>query len=299
MTIVPGPLPESLRRGVYEAYGHNDLYSRFIRRVVALQEGTMSLEVADNDVFAILGYDGGHTDRYNVSPVRDASSKSHRPNLYRMFVEWSTTGPSVVGKKKKLVNFMQYTTAEPSVVTNVPGPLPESLRMGVYEAYGHTEYGQFMQRIVALQEGTKTLEVVDDEVFRMLGFYGGVNTGVHPYLVRDGLSKSHRPDLYRMFVEWSTAPPPVVGKKNKTIPFTFSAIDLAAKAPKTLCLDSLTSEVLVKDLIALDTALSMSPTMQTALRTGVGEPSVPFSFGALRLLWQKELLKRVSTDTKL
>ena len=85
---------------------------------------------------------------------------------------------------------------------------------------------------------------------------------------------------------------------TKSLPFTFGAIDLAATAPNTLCMDSLTTEVLVKDLIALDTALSMSPTMQTALRTGVGEPSVPFSFGTLRLLWQKELLKRVSTDAK-
>jgi len=185
------------------------------------------------------------------------------------------------------------------MVTNVPGPLPESLRMGVYEAYGHAGYGQIMRRVVALQEGTMSLEQVDNDVFTVLGFDGGHSERYHAGLVRDASSKSHRPDLYRMFVDWSSVPPPVVGKKNKTLPFTFGAIDLAAKAPKTLCLDSLTSEVLAKDLITLDTALSMSPTMQTALRTGMGEPSVPFSFGALRLLWQKELLTRVSTDTKL
>jgi len=296
MANVAGPLPESLRMGVYEAYDKS-CYGQFMRRVVALQEGTMSLEQVDSDIFTVLGFDGGKSNNHTVS--RDASSKSHRPDLYRMFVQWSTTRPSVVGKKKKGVVFEQYRTVGPSMVTNVPGPLPESLRMGVYEAYGHAGYGQIMRRVVALQEGTMSLEQVDNDVFTVLGFDGGHSERYHAGLVRDASSKSHRPDLYRMFVDWSSVPPPVVGKKNKTLPFTFGAIDLAAKAPKTLCLDSLTSEVLAKDLITLDTALSMSPTMQTALRTGMGEPSVPFSFGALRLLWQKELLTRVSTDTKL
>jgi len=93
------PLPEGLRRGVYEAYGSSG-YGQFMRRVVALEEGTMSLEQADNDVFAILGYDGGWTDRFLSMPQRDASSKSHRPDLYRMFVQWSTKAPEVVEKKK-------------------------------------------------------------------------------------------------------------------------------------------------------------------------------------------------------
>jgi len=103
----------------------------------------------------------------------------------------------------------------------------------------------------------------------------------------------------------------VVGKKkkNKNVPFSFSVIGIPTAPPETpcldahsmpesVCLDSLTNEVLVKDLIALDAALTMSPTMLTALRVGAGRvgaggPSVPVSFGAMRLLWQKELLERV------
>jgi len=94
---MPGPLPEGLRMGMYEAYGYCRAYGEFMRRVVALQEGTMSLEVADNDVFGILGYDGGWTDRHHSMPQRDASSKSHRPDLYRMFVEWSAAAPPAPG----------------------------------------------------------------------------------------------------------------------------------------------------------------------------------------------------------
>jgi hypothetical protein len=102
-----------------------------------------------------------------------------------------------------------------------------------------------------------------------------------------------------MFVEWSNGVSPVVDKKKKkSVPFSFGVIGLPAAPPEPLCLDSLSSEVLVKDLIALEAALSMSmsPTMQRALRTGVSGPSVPFSCDAMRLLWQKELLKRVSVD---
>ena len=102
MTDVLGPLPEGLRKGVYEAYSQPS-YAHFMRRTVALQEGTMSLEEVDNDVFTILGYDGGWTDRYHTMPQRDASSKSHRPDLYRMFVKWSNVVSPVVGKKKKRV----------------------------------------------------------------------------------------------------------------------------------------------------------------------------------------------------
>ena len=78
-----GPLPEILRMGVYAAYGHIG-YGQFMQRVVALQEGTMSLEVVDNDVFAILGYDGGDRGKKGTCypPFRDSSSKSHRPDLY-------------------------------------------------------------------------------------------------------------------------------------------------------------------------------------------------------------------------
>ena len=75
------PLPETLRVGVYEAYGHM-LYGQFMQRVIALQEGTMSLEKADNNVFTILGFDGGHSERHQNGLVRDSSSKSHRPDLY-------------------------------------------------------------------------------------------------------------------------------------------------------------------------------------------------------------------------
>ena len=174
----------------------------------------------------------------------------------------------------------------------MPGPLPESLRIGVYEAYGNLGYGQFMRRVVALEEGTMSLEVADNDVFVILGYDGGLTDRYHSLPQRDASSKSHRPDLYRMFVEWSTASPPVVGnKKHKSISFSFGVIGLPAAPPETLCLDSLTSEVLVKDLMALDTMLTMSPMMQTALCTSVGEQSA-----ATRLEWHKELLKRTRTE---
>ena len=174
-------------------------------------------------------------------------------------------------------------------------PLPEGLRRGVYEAYGSSGYGQFMRRVVALEEGTMSLEEADKDVFDILGYDQGPNYT----LSRTTLTKSHRPDLYRMFVQWSTKAPAVVGKKKKqSVAFTFGVIDIPTAPPETLCLDSLSNEVLVKDLIALDAALTMSPTMLTALRVGAGGPSVPFSFGAMRELWQKELLKRVSPQEK-
>jgi len=89
----------------------------------------------------------------------------------------------------------------------------------------------------------------------------------------------------------------VVGKKmKKNISFSFGVIGLPTAQPEILCLDSLTTEEVVKDLISLDVALAMPPTMLTALCVRGGGPSIPFSFGALRLLWQKELLNRVSTD---
>ena len=186
------------------------------------------------------------------------------------------------------------------------GPLPQELNCGVYTAYGNAGYGQFMRRVVALQEGTVSLEVVDNDVFAILGYDGGWTDRYHQCPQRDASSKSHRPDLYQMFVEWSTSEQAVVGKKkkNSNVPFSFSVIGIPTAPPETpcldahsmpesVCLDSLTNEVLVKDLIALDAALTMSPTMLTALRVGAGGPSVPVSFGAMRLLWQKELLERV------
>jgi len=180
----------------------------------------------------------------------------------------------------------------------MPGPLPESLRIGVYEAYGNSGYGQFMRRVVALQEGTMSLEVANNDVFSILGYDGGWTDRYHSLPQRDASSKSHRPDLYRTFVEWSTGSPPMVEKKmQKSVPFSFGVISLPAAPPETLCLDLLTSEVLVKDLMALDTMLTMSPMMQTALRTGMGGACVPLSLSATRLEWHKELLKRMRTDT--
>ena len=182
----------------------------------------------------------------------------------------------------------------------MPGPLPEGLRKGVYEAYDKSRYGLFMRRVVALQEGTMPLGQVDNDVFGILGYDGGWTDRYHSAPQRDASSKPHRPDLYRMFVEWSTSQPPMVGKKKKRNDgFTFGVLDLPTAPPQAPCLDSLSSEVLVNDLIALEAAvnMSMSATMQTALRTGVCVQGVPFSFGAMRELWQKELLKRVSTDT--
>ena len=290
LSRVPGPLPEGLRMGVYEAYEKID-YGHFMRRVVALQAGTISLQVADAHVFRILGYDGGKGRLLhdgcmdNSNPSRDVSSKSHRPDLYQMFVQWSTAAPGVVKEEKIDVALSRMLV-----------PLPEGLRMAVYESYPAL-YGRFMMHVVALQEGTMPLKQVDDDVFTILGYDGGFHQKYGKYVVRDASCISHRPDLYRMFVDWSTATPPVVGnKKHKSIPFTFSAINIPAAPPETLCLDSLTSEVLVKDLIALEKAvhMTMSPTMQTALRIGLCAQGVPFSFGAMREMWLKELLKRVS-----
>ena len=97
----------------------------------------------------------------------------------------------------------------------------------------------------------------------------------------------------------STAQPSVVRKKRKqNVSFAFGVIDFPIAPPQTLCLDSLTSEVLVEDLIAVDAMRNMSLTMQSAVRTKVGEPSVALSFAEIRLQWQKELLKRVSTPEK-
>jgi len=278
-----GPLPEGLRMAVCEAYDKSS-YGRFMMCVSRVQDDSKSAQVVCADVFNILGFDGGRM--HNGKIHRDYTSKSRRPDLYRMFLEWSTAAPAVVKQEKTDVPLLR-----------MPGPLPEGLRMGVYEAYGSSGYGQFMRRVVALQEGTMSLEQVDDDVFTILGYDDGVNVVSSPWHLRDDFSKSHRPDLYRMFVEWSIGSPPVVAtKKHRSIPFTFSAIKIPSALPETLCLDSLTSEVLVKDLIALEKAvhMTMSPTMQTALRIGLCAQGVPFSFGAMREMWLKELLKRVS-----
>jgi len=295
MPNVLGPLPEGLRMGMYEAYGYCRDYSEFMRYVVTLQEGTMSLEVADNYVFGILGYDGGWTDRYHTTPQRDASSKSHRPDLYSMFVAWSTAAPPAPGVDTNVpgpgpeamraelvlhelafhqnvleqladkVHLMETRFSSARVVKDVrnhlhmridtkmppipdkaptrmvgqksirlssdmpsvPGPLPERLRKGVYKAYYQSTYALFMRRTVALQEGTMSLEEVDADVFSMLGFEGGKmdrDPGYQPF--RDASSKSHRPDLYRMFVEWSTAKPSLVKKERKCDAFKFGAIGL-------------------------------------------------------------------------
>jgi len=192
--------------------------------------------------------------------------------------------------------FKKINAQDGQIQNQMLGPLPEILRMGVYAAYGHIGYGQFMQRVVALQEGTMSLEKADNDVFGILGYDGGESH--NQKFFRDSSSKSHRPDLYRMFVQWSTATQPVVEKKKEDIPFSFSVIGTPNAPPDTPCLNLLSTEVLVKDLIALDAALSMSPIMLVALRKGMGGQSVAVSFGAMRELWQKELLKRVSTDNK-
>jgi len=247
---------------------------------------------------------------------RDHTSQCRRPDLYQMFVEWSTAAPAAVKQEKTDVALSRvpgplpeglrmgvYESARVSAhgglrdvaLSRVPGPLPEGLRMAVYESYPAL-YGRFMVHVVALQEGTMPLKQVDNDVFQILGYDGGFHQKYGKYVVRDASCISHRPDLYQMFVEWSTSAPPLVGnKKHKSVPFSFGVIGLPAAPRETLRLDSLTSEVLVKDLIALDAVLSMSQTMQTALCTGVCVRGVPFSFGAMRDRWQKELLNRVST----
>ena len=455
-----GPLPEGLRVGVLEAYGPAG-YGGFMRRVVALQEGTMPLEVADAEVFGILGYDGGRMGRDpGYRPFRDASSQSHRPDLYRTFVQWSTAAPPVAVEKTKGAPFafgaigllpaaappfapaaigrlpapaarserevlpgvchelafhqqvleqladkvhnmetrfsctrvddtmrngehLRVDTKMPSLTgTPAPvlpravggksaplssdarkalGPLPEELRRGVYEAYGQggDGYRKFMQRVLALQEGTMALEAVDNDVFDILGY----DQGPKHSEPRSAATKSLRPDLYRLFVQWSTAAPPVAAKKTKNAPFASSARDTvrvfaplpeglragvreacgqssyrhfmrlvaalqegttsledayadvfdilrphrpdlysvfvawSAVAPGTPCLASLTTAELARDLVSLDAALAMSPTMLAALRVGAAGPSVPASCGALRLLWQAEFARRVSADT--
>ena len=287
-----GPLPEGLRRGVHEAYDKSH-YGRFMMCVARVQDDTISPQDACADVFNILGHDGGRLrDNGNMrgrpchdgTMHRDHTSQCRRPDLYQMFVEWSTAAPAAVKQEKTDV-----------ALSRVPGPLPEGLRMGVYESYPAL-YGRFMMHVVALQEGTMPLKQVDNDVFTILGYDGGFHQKYGKCVVRDASCISHRPDLYQMFVEWSTSAPPLVGnKKHKGVPFSFGVIGLPAAPRETLRLDSLTSEVLVKDLIALDAVLSMSQTMQTALCTGVCVRGVPFSFGAMRDRWQKELLNRVST----
>ena len=312
-----GPLPESLRRGVYEAYPAQ--YGQFMVRVIALQEGTMSLEKADNDVFNILGYDQGP----NYTLSRTTLTKSHRPDLYRMFVEWSTGEQGVVAKKKKKNNVpfsfgvIKIATAPPETPCldpqSMPGPLSENLSPEVCQelvlhelAFHQQVLEQLADKVHRLNKycGSKQaridtkmpLKQVDNDVFTILGYDGGFHQKYGKCVVRDASCISHRPDLYQMFVEWSTSAPPLVGnKKHKGVPFSFGVIGLPAAPRETLRLDSLTSEVLVKDLIALDAVLSMSQTMQTALCTGVCVRGVPFSFGAMRDRWQKELLNRVST----
>jgi len=283
LSRMPGPLPEGLRMGVYEAYKKSD-YGHFMRRVVALQAGTISLEVADAHVFHMLGYDGGKGrllpdgSMDNRNPSRDASSKSHRPDLYRMFLEWSTAAPAVVKEEKIDVPLSRMSR-----------PLPECLRMGVYEAYGSSGYGKFMVRVVALHEGTMSLEKADNDVFDILGYDQGPNHS----LGRTTLTKSARPDLYRMFVEWSTAPARVVGEKS--LPFSFGAIEIPTAPAGTLCLREMSTAALVQDLNAVDAALGMSPMMQSALGTGAREHSVAFACGQMRLVWQRELAKRACT----
>jgi len=282
LSRMPGPLPEGLRMGVYEAYKKSD-YGHFMRRVVALQAGTISLEVADAHVFHMLGYDGGKGrllpdgSMDNRNPSRDASSKSHRPDLYRMFVEWSTAAPAVVKEEKIDVPLSRMSR-----------PLPESLRIGVYEAYPHL-YGSFMVRVVALHEGTMSLEQADNDVFDILGYDEGTNNT----LGRTTLTKSDRPDLYRMFVEWSTAPARVVGEKS--LPFSFGAIEIPTAPAGTLCLREMSTAALVQDLDAVDAALGMSPMMQSALGAGAREHSVAFACGQMRLVWQREIAKRACT----
>ena len=304
LSRMPGPLPEGLRMGVYEAYKKSD-YGHFMRRVVALQAGTISLEVADAHVFHMLGYDGGKGrllpdgSMDNRNPSRDASSKSHRPDLYRMFVEWSTAAPAVVKEEKIHVPLSRMSR-----------PLPESLRIGVYEAYPHL-YGSFMVRVVALHEGTMSLEQADNDVFDILGYDEGTNNT----LGRTTLTKSDRPDLYRMFVEWSTAPARVVEEKSlpfsfgaieiptaparvvgeKSLPFSFGAIEIPTAPAGTLCLREMSTAALVQDLDAVDAALGMSPMMQSALGAGAREHSVAFACGQMRLVWQREIAKRACT----
>jgi len=62
------------------------------------------------------------------------------------------------------MDFIIDTTPPLCVIPSMPGHLPQSLCIGVYKAYGHIGYGQFMRRVVALQEGTMSLEAADNDV---------------------------------------------------------------------------------------------------------------------------------------
>ena len=365
---MPGVLPEPLRIGVYEAYEKSS-YGQFMQRVVALQEGTMSLEVVDRDVFMILGYDQGP----NNNVARSATTESLRPDLYRMFVEWSTDQPRAdihvpAGLPKNVsadvfhepdlhkvafrelafhqkileelaykvhrmeTNFssgnvvqgmnkndhLRINTKIPPILENDatdtlqvteekpialpphmdhrPGPIPESLRKGVHEAYDKYSYDSFVQIVIALQHDTISLVVADKLVFDILGYDQGQNYNV----VRSATTKSRRPDLYRKFVEWVSGVVSVVEtKKQKTAPLSFGKIDIPTAVAETPCIGSATTKMLLSDLIALEAAVAMSPMMQAAMRTGAGPSTIPFPFDAVRLQWQAELLKRVSTDAKM
>jgi len=247
-------------------------------------------------------------DLYGPAPVHVRIDTKMPPIPDKVF----TARTRVVGKKRFPLS---------SDMPSVPGPLPEGLRKGVYEAYYQSAYALFMRRTVALQEGTMSLEEVDADVFSILGFEGGKmdrDPGYQPF--RDASTRSHRPDLYRMFVEWSSAQPLVVQKERKSDAFKFGVIALPTAAPmnfgggvKTIsvsdvsALDLLEKEKLGHDIKLLDDALAMclntikhsciSETMKQALGREGGKPNFLLSLIALRNEWKKQLLKRVSTDT--
>ena len=278
---MPGHLPEGLRIRVYEAYAQS-LYGQFMVRVVALQRGTMSLEKVDNDVFEILGYDGGRMDRDpGYRPFRDHTSKSHRPDLYEMFVEWSTGKQSVFANKNK-----EKTNNNPCSlgVIDMPAATPEKQYLKPHETQSLKP-----QSVPEPLPETQRPEVCHKLALHQLAF--------HQEILEQLADKVHKMERhcasgYLNSVDKNTCMFGRVDTKMPPIPD-----DIATAPAESLCLEPLTAEVLAKDVIALDTALFMSPIMLATLRAGAGETSGALSLDAIRLLWQKELSKRVPVHT--
>jgi len=178
-----------------------------------------------------------------------------------MFVEWSTGEQGVVAKKKKKNN-VPFSFGVIKIATAPPETPcldPQSMPGPLSENLSPEVCQELVLHELAFHQ--QVLEQLADKVHRLNKYCG---------------SKEARIDTKM----------PLIPEMVVTAP------------PESLCLDSLTNEVLAKDLIALDAALTMSPTMLTALRVGAGGPSVPLSFGAMRLLWQNKLFMRVSTPEK-
>ena len=105
----------------------------------------------------------------------------------------------------------------------MPGPLPVCLRKGVQEARGLAEYVEFMKIVCSFQLGSISHEEANKKVKYIIESMAS-DSGQSDST--DEWRKSHRPDLYNMFVQWS-APAPL-----GTICFDFMPTDVPVKDPQ-------------------------------------------------------------------